>query len=330
MINLGNKIRELRKKRGITQEQLASALNLSPQAISKWEMGAGYPDVATLPVLAGYFGVSLDAMFDYDPEKLEEKIRNILIKSRVEAHSFEDSVRMLREGIAAYPGGYILKRELLECFADHLTDTGTDYTEEALDIAKQLIAECQDTYITLGAKGDMARIYIQSGQYDKGKEIIESMSYVYNLDIQDRMRCAASMLKGTDRLPHAQELKIWETQDLWMACGLEGDGYWEIGDWENALLSFEEAADVNERFCHRKPREGLYPLCDEVSQGVFTVKMAACLYKLGRLTECDAALDKALQLLKDHVRTDIRPDFYLDFYREPYHKYGLDEYKPCL
>ena len=68
MINLGNKIRELRKKKGITQEQLANALNLSPQAISKWEMGAGYPDVATLPVLAGYFGVSLDAMFDYDPE----------------------------------------------------------------------------------------------------------------------------------------------------------------------------------------------------------------------------------------------------------------------
>ena len=175
----------------------------------------------------------------------------------------------------------------------------------------------------------MARIYIQSGQYDKGKEIIESMSYVYNLDIHDRMRCAASMLKGTDRLPYAQELKIWETQDLWIACEAEGDGYWEIGDYENALLSFEEAADVNERFCHRKPREGLYPLCSEVSQGVVTVKIAACLYKLGRLTECDAALDKALQLLKDHVRRDIRPDFYLDFFREPYHKYGLDEYKPC-
>ena len=39
MINLGNKIRALRKKKGITQEQLAGALNMSPQAVSKWEMG---------------------------------------------------------------------------------------------------------------------------------------------------------------------------------------------------------------------------------------------------------------------------------------------------
>ena len=80
MINLGNKIRELRKNKGITQEQLASVLNMSPQAISKWEMGAGYPDVAMLPVIAAYFGVSLDSLFDYDPEEIEEKIKNIITR----------------------------------------------------------------------------------------------------------------------------------------------------------------------------------------------------------------------------------------------------------
>ena len=38
-INIGNKIRELRKKKGITQEALASVLFVSPQAVSKWESG---------------------------------------------------------------------------------------------------------------------------------------------------------------------------------------------------------------------------------------------------------------------------------------------------
>ena len=38
-MNLGNKIRELRKGANLTQEQLAASLNLSPQAVSKWEMG---------------------------------------------------------------------------------------------------------------------------------------------------------------------------------------------------------------------------------------------------------------------------------------------------
>ena len=73
MINLGNKIRALRKKKGITQEQLAGALNMSPQAVSKWEMGAGYPDVALLPVIAAYFGVSLDVLFDMMQTILKKK-----------------------------------------------------------------------------------------------------------------------------------------------------------------------------------------------------------------------------------------------------------------
>ena len=105
MINLGNKIRELRVNKGLTQEQLATALNLSPQAISKWETGGGYPDVATLPVLAGYFGVSLDEMFEYDPEEIEEKIQKVLYSSRGGLFGSDQSIQILLDGIAAYPSG---------------------------------------------------------------------------------------------------------------------------------------------------------------------------------------------------------------------------------
>lgn len=41
-INIGNKIREFRKKKGITQEVLASVLSVSPQAVSKWESGVSH------------------------------------------------------------------------------------------------------------------------------------------------------------------------------------------------------------------------------------------------------------------------------------------------
>ena len=81
-INIGNKIRELRKKKGITQEQLASALGITSQAVSKWEMNTGYPDVTMLPIIAGYFGVSMDMLFNYDADKLEENIMNVLYSSR--------------------------------------------------------------------------------------------------------------------------------------------------------------------------------------------------------------------------------------------------------
>ena len=138
MINLGNKIRELRKKKGITQEQLANALNLSPQAISKWEMGAGYPDVATLPVLAGYFGVSLDAMFDYDPEKLEEKIQQAILDAR--NVPFEKAEKILLEAISAYPGSEKLKKDLLSRYEMQMRYHGCpELKDAAIALAKKLI-----------------------------------------------------------------------------------------------------------------------------------------------------------------------------------------------
>ena len=59
-INISKNIIDLRKKKGITQEQLASALNISSQAVSKWETNTCQPDTQTLPLIADYFGVSIE------------------------------------------------------------------------------------------------------------------------------------------------------------------------------------------------------------------------------------------------------------------------------
>ena len=59
-IRIGNKIRELRKKHGLTQEQLADNIGVSFQAVSKWENDIALPDITLIPVIANYFGVSTD------------------------------------------------------------------------------------------------------------------------------------------------------------------------------------------------------------------------------------------------------------------------------
>ena len=48
---------------------------MSLQAVSKWERGAGYPDVALLPVIAAYFGVSLDVLLEYDANNTKPPLR---------------------------------------------------------------------------------------------------------------------------------------------------------------------------------------------------------------------------------------------------------------
>ncbi len=62
-------LQKLRKGQGVTQEQLASYLGVSPQAVSKWENG-GYPDGDLLPRLADYFGVSIDYLYGRETEKV--------------------------------------------------------------------------------------------------------------------------------------------------------------------------------------------------------------------------------------------------------------------
>lgn len=58
----GKLVAQLRKKKGLTQQQLADQLNLSNKTISKWESGAGSPDVGNLPVLADALGVTVDEL----------------------------------------------------------------------------------------------------------------------------------------------------------------------------------------------------------------------------------------------------------------------------
>ena len=62
-IPLGENIRRLRKERRMTQRQLAWHLQVSVQAVSKWETGQTYPDLSMLLPLARLFAVSLDTLF---------------------------------------------------------------------------------------------------------------------------------------------------------------------------------------------------------------------------------------------------------------------------
>ena len=68
-MNLGDKIKELRKSKGITQEQLSDMLNVSSQAVSKWETGATNPDLALIPDIAKLFDVSADELLGIEKNK---------------------------------------------------------------------------------------------------------------------------------------------------------------------------------------------------------------------------------------------------------------------
>ncbi len=69
---LGTKISELRRERGLKQDEIAEKLGVSPQAVSKWENDISYPDIMTLPKLAELLGCSVDILLSDKADELPE------------------------------------------------------------------------------------------------------------------------------------------------------------------------------------------------------------------------------------------------------------------
>lgn len=65
-LNLGAKIKELRLKNDQTQETLANAFGITSQAVSRWESVESYPGVDIIPIIANYFGITIDKLFYYN------------------------------------------------------------------------------------------------------------------------------------------------------------------------------------------------------------------------------------------------------------------------
>lgn len=65
-MDFGHKIIEMRKKKKLSQEQLAEKLNVSRQTISNWENGKFYPDIDALVKISNFFSISLDDLLNYD------------------------------------------------------------------------------------------------------------------------------------------------------------------------------------------------------------------------------------------------------------------------
>lgn len=135
-MEIGNQIKALRQRRGITQEALAQRLGITAQAVSKWERGVATPDIDMLPDISAFFGVTIDELFALSDDTRMERIQNMLWDVQFIPQSDVDASReFLLEKARREPE----KGRSLELLADLENHLAGEHRSKAAEYAKEAL-----------------------------------------------------------------------------------------------------------------------------------------------------------------------------------------------
>ena len=116
-MSFGSTIKRLRKERNLTQDQLANLLNVTPQAISRWENNAAMPDISLLVPIANIFHVSTDMLLEVNVQKNEEHVKdlvsNLLLNEEPYGTTLDEKIDLYREKVRCFPESTELKEALI-------------------------------------------------------------------------------------------------------------------------------------------------------------------------------------------------------------------------
>ncbi len=239
MIEIGQKIKSLRKQKNISQEVFANYLGVSFQAVSKWENGNTMPDVTIIPAIASFFGVSTDELFDFNLFETEKQVKAIC--NDAYKYRFSDSAkseRILRDGLQRFPGNDIILNNLLYTL-DYQTRA-----DEVITLCKTLIESTKDNSVKYDACRILASCYKKNGQTDLVKPTLEIIPEIYFT----KLELMATLLKGEDSYEAAQKQKNISAEDLINMLIITGKHLKEKGETEKAISQFKIAQKVIDAF----------------------------------------------------------------------------------
>lgn len=178
-LKIGAIIKQLRTEKHITQETLAGSLGVSPQAISRWEQGNGYPDIELLPTLADVFSVSTDELLGYKLSEREQELADIKaeIHRLSEVGTIEECLAFARNAVSRYPFDWQIKENLAVCLYlvwEEQRDPAMMAEIEGLCTA--IIDGCHDEDTRYDAIYTLNRLYHGTKQPEKALEAVKLLT----------------------------------------------------------------------------------------------------------------------------------------------------------
>ena len=206
-LDLGNKIRQLRHRDGRTQEALAEALGVTPQAVSRWEANGSYPDMNLIPSIANYFGVTIDELFGYENDRerridaLVTEIDNMNDQNSGRDVNITECIALARSALVEFPGneklmislasalykaGYVRygERHMVDNdgYSVYDTELHRTYTEwiEAMTLYEKVMETVPCGRLRDRATDELSQLYLNLGEYEKGAALAEMAPSVWN------------------------------------------------------------------------------------------------------------------------------------------------------
>ncbi len=176
MITLGKNLREARRSKGMTQEHVAEATGVSPQAVSRWENDSAYPDITTLAGLAMLYGTSLDALVGMQELRDADSLRSIhgRVLALVGQGQDVEAEQLIRESLRIYPDNSGLLMALGETLAHG------DRLDEAIAVEERVLL-CDD--VSLKARCttmvNLLFLYRATGAQEKAQRLVKDLPHIW-------------------------------------------------------------------------------------------------------------------------------------------------------
>ena len=180
---IGQNLKKFRKARNLTQEEVAKHLGISFQAISKWERNDGYPDITMLPVLARYYGVTIDeliGMNEIESARALDEINKQWEKNRSNSNH-PANVQLMRDALKCYPNNALLLVQL-SASLERLDGTEAEkreYLRQSIEVQEQIISYCDDSEVRGAVLFNIADSYYRYGDYNKALAYAEKLPNAY-------------------------------------------------------------------------------------------------------------------------------------------------------
>ena len=251
---MGQIIKDLRKKNGFTQEELAERLGVTYQAVSKWENDTGMPDISQVVPLASIFGVSTDVLFGIADTTENEEAWKIVqhagsIEKYGEIETYLNAYDVLLDGLKKYPNNLILMINCMHLGTSlSLPENGWIYAEErAKEIASEtirqanfIIANSKNITDILSARQILVFLYCSQGKFDLASNEAKSFPPRADFTLYSNMAIVNEYMNNNKRTATYLCSNIdYTLQALENDIARLGKAYYNDGKYTDAITVYE-------------------------------------------------------------------------------------------